>query len=525
MRQYRRRHAGSVALCESLESRTFLSATYYVSPDGNDNAAGTSAQTAWRTLDRANWAKLQAGDQLLFQGGATFTGTVYLDPNDKATVSAPIVIGSYGTGRATITNPNGAGFFHRNGAPVTIRDINFFGPGATSSPQAGVHFWNDLPNGAKVTNITVENVEVKGFHSGIRFEGQNGFAGFKDVRITGADVHDNYFWGISTNAPASADSATTFPHSNFTIRDTKVYNQLMGMGVYLKYIDNALVERSVAHNNGSLGSGAIGFMASHANRVTFQYNESYANKNLNGVDGGGFDFDSATTNSIMQYNYSHDNHGAGYLIAQASGHRASNNNIIRFNISQNDARNTGYGAIHVWSEGTNAVINNTYIYNNTVYIDGNVLSGRPSAFSMINWTGSGFLLVNNIFQSTDGVPLMDIWHLSGTDFVFESNAWWSTGATFSMQVNGYWIDSLSRFTALTGLEKLGVQADPQFENPGGGGTLNDAYSLTTLTAYKLKSTSPLLGRALNLSPYGISMGGRDYWGNTLTSSSLVNFGA
>jgi len=38
----------------------------------------------------------------------------------------------------------------------------------------------------------------------------------------------------------------------------------------------------------------------------------------------------------MQYNYSHDNDGAGYGIYEYVGAPPWSNNIVRFNISQND---------------------------------------------------------------------------------------------------------------------------------------------------------------------------------------------
>ena len=43
-------------------------------------------------------------------------------------------------------------------------------------------------------------------------------------------------------------------------------------------------------------------------------------------------------NSVMQYNYSHDNDGAGYLLAQFTYAREFTNNIVRYNISENDGR-------------------------------------------------------------------------------------------------------------------------------------------------------------------------------------------
>lgn len=42
---------------------------------------------------------------------------------------------------------------------------------------------------------------------------------------------------------------------------------------------------------------------------------------------GGFDLDRGVTNSVMQYNCSYDNDGAGYLIYQYEGARPLGNNV------------------------------------------------------------------------------------------------------------------------------------------------------------------------------------------------------
>src|SRR5438105_2345195 len=54
-------------------------ATFYVSPNGSDDAAGTSAASAWKTVAKVDAARLAPGDTVLFQGGPTFTGNQILD--------------------------------------------------------------------------------------------------------------------------------------------------------------------------------------------------------------------------------------------------------------------------------------------------------------------------------------------------------------------------------------------------------------------------------------------------------------
>src|SRR4051812_8950963 len=59
---------------QALEARRLCS-TYYVAATGNDGADGLSPTTPWQSLARVNRVDLQPGDQVLFQGGATFRST------------------------------------------------------------------------------------------------------------------------------------------------------------------------------------------------------------------------------------------------------------------------------------------------------------------------------------------------------------------------------------------------------------------------------------------------------------------
>jgi hypothetical protein len=49
------------------------------------------------------------------------------------------------------------------------------------------------------------------------------------------------------------------------------------------------------------------------------------------------------TNSVMQGNYSHDNQGSGYGVFQFTGARPFHNNVVRYNISQDDG-----GGVYLW---------------------------------------------------------------------------------------------------------------------------------------------------------------------------------
>jgi len=70
---------------------SFSGKAYYISESGDDNNSGTSPDAAWRTLEKASSAPLEAGDALLFERGGLFRGCLTVE-QENITVSA------YGSG-------------------------------------------------------------------------------------------------------------------------------------------------------------------------------------------------------------------------------------------------------------------------------------------------------------------------------------------------------------------------------------------------------------------------------------------
>lgn len=89
----------SVALCTTFLAHATV---YYISSAGNDTHTGTTPATAWRTIDRLNQDtySIVAGDQVLFERGGTYRGTISVAA--YGTASAPVMIGAYGTGAAPV---------------------------------------------------------------------------------------------------------------------------------------------------------------------------------------------------------------------------------------------------------------------------------------------------------------------------------------------------------------------------------------------------------------------------------------
>ena len=520
--------------------------------DASFRISGTSykeysaALVAPPTFDSAEvWVTKDAGTSVLcvddFKLNESYS-TIVLDSTDSGTAALPVTIGSYGSGRATLNVGDGYGLSGYNVSGLVIDDLIFAGTwdglAATgTNGGSGIAISNRLSANAKLDYIRIDNVEARNFKwAGISVSGDNGKAGYRDVRITNSSAHDNGDIGIRVEGSFSASSAT-WSHSDVYVGWCKVYNNgglpnknsNSGNGILIGDTDGAVVERSIAWNNGQncnyTGGGPVGIWAWDSNDVTIQYNEAYNNKTGSvSLDGGGFDLDGGCTNSVMQYNYSHDNDGAGYLIYQFTGARPMNNNTIRYNISQNDGRDGHYGGIYL---GGGSGVQNTHAYGNTIYLS----PGPNSAIAAIKITGvgSGNKFRNNIFYTTGGVRLLDSNSAYSTSNVqFQGNDWYASGGGFSIKWGGTTYTDLSAWRG-SGQEKngatnTGISSDPKLVAPGGGTTLGDAALLNSLTAYQLLSNSPAINAGVNLTSLGVNAGGKDYYGSNLYSGANFDIG-
>jgi hypothetical protein len=130
---------------------------------------------------------------------------------------------------------------------------------------------------------------------------------------------------------------------------------------------------------------------------------------------------------------------------------------------------------------------------------------------------------NNIFQTTGGVPLVQITsgQLAGaTDLKFQANDYFASGGAFHVLWGGASYSSLSTWRAsgqeLIGSASVGRSVDPRLEAAGAGATLGDASRLETLAAYRLQPGSPLINAGLNLAAmFSLDSGGLDFYGTRI----------
>jgi hypothetical protein len=509
-------------------------ADYFVSSGGSDTNPGTSAATAWRTIGKLNSIAFTSGDRILFEGGQTFQGNLVFEADDAGTAARPITITSYGSGRATLAAGTGTGIRIFNTAGFVVSNLTIVGSGPTMNTGSGILLRTDRPDDAKLSSVRVDGVEVSGFgESGIEVRGDNGESGFRDVRITACEVHDNAKAGIATYGDRP------YAHADIYIGHCRVHDNAgipgrsrhTGSGIVLSSVDGAVIERSVAYQNGALNNangGPIGIWAYDSTRITIQFNESYRNRTNSESDGGGFGLDGGVTNSVMQYNYSHDNDGAGYMLAQYYGAARFTDNTLRYNISQNDGRNNGYSAIDVYNGGS--TITNVEIYNNTVFV-GPVASGRmPRAFRMSHAT-TNVHVRNNVFSTGASVPVVEIGDdADHTGLLLQGNAYWSGGGPLTIRWGRTTFRDLAAWREATGQERFmgrdtGLFADPKLANAGNGQAINDPDTLRNLTAYRVEAGSPLLDAGLNLRDVGVDPGPHDYYLTTIPQGTRFDIGA
>ncbi|TAG06971.1 MAG: hypothetical protein EAZ42_13345 [Verrucomicrobia bacterium] len=522
-------------------------AIYYVSPTGNNNNNGTSTASPWQTLAKVNSQVLQPADVVRFLGGATFSGT--LVANHSGTLASPITYNSYGTGVATISSGNAGGLIASGSQHLRFMQLNFTGSGYTTNTAVGMFF--NCNTTSQKSNILIDQVKVSGYGSfGIhflpKFRNTSEF-GYSNVVISNVESFDNKDSGLEVQT--AMKNTATYSHSNVTVRDSKFYRNRgfntpnsSGNGIRLADVNGALIERCVAFQNGlectATGGGPIGIWSWDSNNVNIQFCEAYENGNAGLWDGGGFDIDGGNTHCIIQYCYSHNNSGAGYLIAQYEGtNRPMDHNIIRYNLSVNDAKDgvaRNQGSIHIWNASGNApsAVQNTLIYGNTVY-----QAVGPDAFRTADAATTNTRVFNNIFMAANSKAVARVQTTAGISM--HSNLYWGSNGNLGVSWGGQNVTSLAAFRSL-GQEIMnsvptGVHADPQFVNPGSMLTFQDAAAMAAWNAYQISTQSPAIDAGLNVPGYvgattgtnpAISHpGARDFFGNTIPRGGFYDIGA
>lgn len=489
---------------------------YYVSSTGSNSNPGTST-SPWQTIARVNSQVFLPGDRVLFEGGRTFAGPMLLDSGDGGSATDPVVVTSYGTGRATLNGGTGSALRLVAVTGAKVIQLNVVGDGRNTGNNQGVGV-----SIQRCSDVTVDYVDASGFQRcGIGMFSSanvkvihvraylNGYAGILshfDQTVTSPALNSNLYVGYSVAESNPGDPTWTTNHS--------------GNGILLTRVAGALIEYCEAFDNGyeqnnAVAGGPVGiWTAVRASNVTIQYCISHDNKRGKATaDGGGFDLDGGVTNSTIQYCYSYNNIGCGYLLYEYGSGTPFQNNVVRYNVSENDQQ----GGVVI---GGTAAVANCQVYNNTIYnTNGSRLVYLERPENITN-----FKLYNNIFMTSGTLSIPSA---SASAVGYLNNLYYSSSNAYSFQ--GY--STLNGWADATGQEKLNGQLRGQKVNPlltaaGSGERLTNPQQLAQLNAYRLQNGSPAANTGLNLnSQFSLSVGNRDFYGSTLPQGAGYDVGA
>jgi len=490
--------------------------TYFVdSVGGDDNESGTRVASAWKTIDKVNSTTFQPGDRILLKCGGVWKGQLH--PKGSGADGNPIVLDKYGQGSAPLIAGEGApdapvsaALYLYNQEYWDIRNIeitNFAGDGMT---KFGVYVQAEdygTVDHIHMVNLVVHDVDgdlTLRWNGGIFWEvtGRGTPTNFNDILVEGCHVYDVDRVGISSQSIYRERTLTKnlnwLPSTNIVVRNNLV-ERCGGNAVVVRVAKGALIEHNVFANNSVKVDGNSNYPFNSDDSV-IQFNEAYGTKwEVGTVDGSGFDSDYGCKNTVIQYNYSHDNDRGFCLVCNnTDGIQFNDGSTVRYNISQND------GGVGQEGQTFRIVGNptNTVIYNNVVYI-GPGRTTRPVWYKKWGTTDTGangtwaqgVTYYNNIF-----------YNLGTGDYVF-----------------GYSKNNVFDYNIFYGTHPANepddphkITDDPKFVAPGTGAT-----GLDTVDGYKLEPDSPAIDSGTVVHGHAES----DFWGNPVPYAGAVDRGA
>ncbi|OCT11483.1 hypothetical protein A8709_07385 [Paenibacillus pectinilyticus] len=506
--------------------------TYYVdSSRADDSGDGLSAATAWKSLNKVNSTNFQPGDHVLFKAGGVWTGQLW--PKGSGVAGSPIVIDQYGIGSKPVIHGGGDNYIQTiynstttyntgtvllknqeyweinnlevtndedfnvdNNTSTTLRGGIFFVIDSNESDRLYSHIYiqncyvHDIDSynnpGSK------ENGAIIGVIKGTSTVSQATSARFDDIRVVNNTIErvDRVAIRLAAHANYVGDddfgTTGTKKYGNW---NTNVYiaNNIMsdvgGDGIILRDTDGAVVEYNTLNNYSKrITAAAAGIWTAVSINSVFQYNEVYGGPASN-QDGCAYDLDEHLENDVYQYNYSHDN-PMGFMLFMGT----NKNDVVRYNLSQNDGL--------IWRHFAFNELSPAYVYNNVFYYN----SGS-SAINGDTAVKTGYNFYNNIYYNTNPT-LTTNWNCAGCWNALTHN-------------NNMFYEASGIHSANEPTDIAKVTTDPLFVNPGGA-----TLGLTSANAYQLRMGSPALGTGKIVA----NNGGKDYFGNAVSSTVVPNIG-
>lgn len=275
-----------------------------------------------------------------------------------------------------------------------------------SKLTGGIHLWSSDGNakidGFNVLNSKIENVTNVGIATWYKVVG---------VRVAKVSPYDDDF--------------EKYAHTNVTISNNEI-SYIGKNAAFLRNIKGGKFDHNVVHDTAIICNAGNQIVTSYVDDIVVEYNEGYNNKaslRADGKvqDGAMLDSDLQTKNVIFQYNYSHNNSFGLYISCDGTSKNdkgASDNAILRYNVSINDYGNKGIIYVNYYS-GKIECYNNTIItdkatkniieinndrtlsfYNNIVFS-----RSKDASFTLGNMTN--FSVSNNIIHGISAIKNVD----------------------------------------------------------------------------------------------------------------------
>ena len=339
-------HTGPTGAC-SPQGRTYYIDGLY----GDDTNEGTSVNSAWRHIARLAKCCLQPGDRVLLRRGTVFHERA--DIQAKGTAAQPVLIGAYGRGaKPLIVAPDSSLYTVqvKNSDYVTLQELEIVNKGSGRlagrtgvkllCSEYGVSHRLTLKN-LYIHDVNGSLIKAKGGGSGILIENRwkNKVSVFDSLLIENCVIRRTSRNGIIWQAPYRRDD--WHPSTHVVVRGN-LLEGVPGDGIVPIGCDGARIEYNVMRDCPEIlpsSEAAAGIWPWSCDNTCIQFNEVSGQKNQ--WDAQGFDADYNCRNTLIQYNYSHDNYGGFVLICNDGGaglpyNIGNRGTIVRYNISIND---------------------------------------------------------------------------------------------------------------------------------------------------------------------------------------------
>jgi len=507
---------------EPDDEKVIKSARYFDAMSGNDNNDGLTSLTAWKTLDTINSLVWGPGSEILLKGGSEWSAQLDLKGSGDALKSAKL--SGYGSGAMPVINGEGKSyvikienqqFWEISNLEITNFDSDEEGKSLDEWESENETHWaqgESLPpytvsrkdkfgilvqatDFGEVSGLHFVNLEIHGINGNITSKDNGGIfleitgnikpTWFKDLLIENCYIHNVDRTGISNQSSWSTrsyEANTNWKPSRIVVIRNNRFELTGANALIVRVSESPLMEFNLFDHCAIKESGNASF-SFNCDNALWQHNEArYTKYNEGDADAGGFDSDYRCKNTIIRYNYSHDNEYGGVLVCCQGGD-------TRFNVGTQVCYN-------LFVNNSDHVFRVSGTPDETIFFNNVVFNSQPGSLDVIwhkNWAGypTGTSYLNNIFylnSSTGNVELS-----SSTLNSFSTNIFFGN---FSGDLPG------DRFTF-----------DPGFS--GGdlsGSPLPEAFSL------KIDSPSIDAGTAVPSCP------AKDYFGNTITDKSKPDIG-